>query len=673
MNARTEANPPARFARMQRPASPPNALLREFAAQFQLKDAAAERQSWEIAWLVGITVVGAVIRFWGLGSWGLEGDEKTMALPTMHIVQHGTPLMPSGMFYARAIAQLYMMAASVIAFGQSEWALRLPSVLCGIALIPISYLFGRRFLVPVWNMAFVALTALFPSLIADSQEARMYIFLVASLAAYGALVFQWERTERVSYLVAAVLVLLLGIQFQVLVMFGAFLLFFPGLVHADTHRLRQGALAFAVAAVSAAVIYHWVESFYPLLPKIAGVAAPNANHFVGIQRSLLARPYMYLAGFLASTLLAVYIARGPPGGKPKLAPALLVVLGLFCQLLFLYHIGLLLMLAGLIVARRREVGRWPLVISLGLAATLATAQFLALETVASDSTRRTIGAMVGLPSVWPYLRFMSYSPLAVAVIGAGLARALWLIAKGRHIPDYWLFFGLTVWVPLFAVGLLSWDVAVRYTEFALLPLLLCATAVCQEAATAGILSLRLQTRPAQALLALVTCVLIVNPIKLVRTVNAGYSIHPDHKGAADYIKSIHPRANDLIVAEDSLQQTYYLGHIDYWLMGKDRAAAFVQLIDGQLRDIYTGAPLLGTGQELMDLINRPDRGAIYIIGSGELQQDGRRLFRGFGIYELLLTPIFEPVYLGRDGLTQVWKISASSRAHAQLPWPDRNN
>jgi hypothetical protein len=109
-------------------------------------------------------------------------------------------------------------------------------------------------------------------------------------------------------------------------------------------------------------------------------------------------------------------------------------------------------------------------------------------------------------------------------------------------------------------------------------------------------------------------------------------------------------------------------------MGKDRAAAFVQLIDGQLRDIYTGAPLLGTGQELMGLINRPGRGAIYIIGSGELQQDGRRLFRGFGIYELLLTPIFEPVYLGRDrGLTQVWKVSASSRANAQLPSSDRNN
>ena len=81
-------------------------------------------------WLLALIVLaGAVVRFWGLGAVGLHGDEKTMALPVMNLVEHGSPLMPSGMFYPRAVAQLYMMAASVLAFGQSEWALRLPSAL----------------------------------------------------------------------------------------------------------------------------------------------------------------------------------------------------------------------------------------------------------------------------------------------------------------------------------------------------------------------------------------------------------------------------------------------------------------------------------------------------------------------------------------------------------------
>jgi hypothetical protein len=651
-----------------------NELLRRIAAQFEVRSAAGERQSWEVAWLMGITVVGTIVRFWGLGSWGLEDDEKTMALPTMHIVQHGTPFMPSGMFYARAIAQLYMMAGSVIAFGQSEWALRLPSVLCGIALIPISYLFGRRFLVPVWNMAFVAVAGFFPSLIADSQEARMYIFLVASLAAYGALVFEWERTERVRYLIAAVLVMLVGIQFHSLAIFGAFLLFFPGLAHADAVRLRHGAVAFVIAVVSFAVINHWVESFYPPVPKIDVGVAASANHFLGIQRSVPSRIYMYFGGFVAAALVAAYLARRTLAGKWRLMPALLVFLGLVCQLLFFYHVGLLLMLIGLIVARRQGVRSWPLAIAVGVAAVIAVAQFLALSAVAPDSMRRTVGAMVGLPSIWPFLRFVDYSPIVVVVVGAGLIRALWLIAQKRRIADYWLFFALTVWLPLFAIGLFAWDVQLRYTEFALLPSLLCATTVCQGAATAAVQRSKFYARPSvQVLMALAASVLIVNPIRLVRSVNAGYSIHPDHKGAAEYVKSIHPQADDLIVAEDSLEQTYYLGHIDYWLIGKDQARRFVQDINGHFQDIYTGAPLIGTGRELMDLISRSDRGAIYVIGSGELQQDGRRWFRGFGIYEMLQAPPFEPVYLGRDGLTQVWKVPAPSRAAALSPLPDGNH
>ena len=45
-----------------------------------------------------IVLAGAFVRFWGLGAVGLHGDEKTMALPVMNLVEHGSPLMPSGMF-----------------------------------------------------------------------------------------------------------------------------------------------------------------------------------------------------------------------------------------------------------------------------------------------------------------------------------------------------------------------------------------------------------------------------------------------------------------------------------------------------------------------------------------------------------------------------------------------
>jgi hypothetical protein len=269
--------------------------------------------------------------------------------------------------------------------------------------------------------------------------------------------------------------------------------------------------------------------------------------------------------------------------------------------------------------------------------------------------------MAGLPSVWTYLRAVSYSPIAWLVVCAALLRALWLISQRKRVPDYWLFFLLGVWLPLFALGFFGWYVEVRYTEFALVPLLICAFATFQEwIGTATLEKCRGKSTSIGVLAIVLSTLLIVNPLAIARTVNAGYSIHPDHKGAAEYIKSLHLRANDVILAEDSLEQTYYLGHIDYWLVGEESAQQFVERKNGAMHDIYTGAPVIETAAELEALVRRRDRGAIYVIGSGEGQEDGRRFVRGAGIYETLQKPIFEPIFLGRDGLTQIWKVSEPS-------------
>jgi len=96
----------------------------------------------------------------------------------------------------------------------------------------------------------------------------------------------------------------------------------------------------------------------------------------------------------------------------------------------------------------------------------------------------------------------------------------------------------------------------------------------------------------------------------------------------------------------------------------------VHMKGGVLRDIYTDAPLLGTSAALMALVERRDRGAIYVIGTGEFKGDDLRLIRSGGIYEALQRPIFVPVFLGRDGLTQVWKVEAPDGAAAPA---DRRN
>jgi hypothetical protein len=248
------------------------------------------------------------------------------------------------------------------------------------------------------------------------------------------------------------------------------------------------------------------------------------------------------------------------------------------------------------------------------------------------------------------LRFAQYSPAAALIAVAAMSRALWQVAHGRRVADYCLYLGLSVWLPLFLIGLLSWDVEPRYTEFALLPLLICAFAVFRDVGT-GL--------PVRSVVAASICLAVVNPMASARVINAGYTIHPDHKGAAEFIRSIRLGPKDLLLAEDVLQQTYYLGHVDYWLIGPDTAEQFAQRVDGELRDIYTRTPVLSTVEQLNALLDRPDRGAIYVIGSGEQQEDGRRGARGAGLDDALHSSIWEVVYSGRDGLTKVWKARSA--------------
>ncbi len=240
-------------------------VLREVSSWFDTTLQAAQGRAGHAELIVffAILAAGTVLRFWGLGEVGLHGDEKTMALPMMHLLTQGTPLMPSGMFYPRAIPQLYLMAGSVEIFGQSEWAMRVPSALCGVLLIALAYFVGRRFLTAPWNLAFAAAVAFLPDFIMSSQMARMYIFFITCVAAFLLFLFKWERTDRTGYLVGAVIVLGVGMTFHTLTIFSAPLLFYPGLVQGDRRKTLLGLVAFVLVAAGFLAMDAWIGSAYP--------------------------------------------------------------------------------------------------------------------------------------------------------------------------------------------------------------------------------------------------------------------------------------------------------------------------------------------------------------------------------------------------------------------------
>jgi hypothetical protein len=647
-------------------------LLTDVAAFFQPTHPQEQRDRRHWLLLLAILAAGTVLRLWGLGDAGLHGDEETMAMPTMHIVAHGSPLLPSGMFYSRAVAQLYLMAGSVALFGESEWALRLPSVVCGVLLIYLAYRLGRRFLAPAWNLAFAAAVAFLPALIEEAQTARMYVFLMASVTGFAILLFEWERTNRIGYLIGAVALLLLGIQFHTLAVFAAFLTLFPGLLHGDLRRLAYGIGSFVVIVGGFLIIDAWIASNYWQTAQVDGIRdvinGPRASTAI----PQVATWMLALAAAIAAGL-AAFVVRPLTSRGARWAAGVLFVLGLLAQVMFAGHVALLLFTAALVVAWRN--GGIPfarLAILVAVSAGLAAVQIAQLHANGVESIRQILGAMAGRPSVWPLLIAAKYSIAAALLVAIAIAVGLWRVAHRQRIPDHLLFVVLGVWLPLVVIGVFAWDIPPRYAGTQIMPLLLGGVAaaqwlftdvLAQRLAVSQPAAARVRTGALTAGAAALACLLVVNPVALGKSVTLGARALPDHKGAAEYIKSLHLQPNDVLVAEDVLQQTYYLGRVDYWLVTKQVASKFVYDSHGELRDFYTNTRLIGTGEQFQELIDRPDRGAIYVIGSGENQQDGRRYMRSDGIWEVLASPRFKVMFTGRDGLTQVWKLPAPGTEH----------
>ncbi len=646
-------------------------ILRPLSSLFEVTAAADRETALHRVLLFVVLCIGAVLRFWGLGDPGLHGDEDTMALAATHIVKDGLPILPSGMFYPRGLTDLYLMAASVQIFGESEWAFRLPSALCGVAVIALTFLAGRRFLRPNWNLALAATVALLPDLIEYSQTARMYIFMQACIAGCLVCIFAWERSNRVGWLIGAVLTLAVGIELHALAVTCVLLFLLPSLLHADRRKFVYELAAASVVMVAYVIIDGWTNAQYPVPPPEYGadIVATLRHGGAPVRGFPLSMDLALWITGAATALLAVHFGRVVHQRLPSLIATALLLAALVAQLMLFYHIAALLGVAGSVIAfRYRGQRAWRRFLRFVLAAAVVGLIHVALLASWPGSVVKLIGMLIGQPSVWPYVRISELSRVAALFVLAGTIWGLWRIASRRRVPDYWLLALLGVWIPMFMLGYFRWNVPSRYTSASLLPMLLCAFAFAQHALGALLRRLQLQSavRPLQAAAVLVAVVLIVDPIAASARFGPNHTQLPDHKGAALFMRGQQLTADDVVAAEDVQEQTYYLGGVDYWLISRKHGRRFVQEVDGVIRDFYTGTPVIDSGAALVELLDRyPDR-RIYVIGSGENKGDDRREMRGDGIAPVLKSR-FEAVYIGRDNYTTVWRARQQQKTVTTRP------
>ena len=553
-------------------------MLTWLSGWFYSPDVSQQYRSIHYVVLFLLVLAGAMIRFWSLGDVGLHGDEETMALPAMSILENGAPLLPSGMYYPRALAQIYLMAGSVWVFGESEWALRFPSALIGSLAGFVAFFMGKRFLSPAFNLAFVAVMTFLPTMIYVSQTARMYIFWITGLMLFATLVNRWERSPRLSNLIWAFLAWAVALHFHRLAIFAAPIFLFPGVIRQSVRELVRGVIALVMAFLAFNKYNQWIEGNYPQpeerFPGSEEIArAPIELLWAGSQTAVLVT---FGAVLILGVLILFYKRRV---SESWAVPSCFLLAGTaFCALLQ-YHVGVTLLLCGAITwLRVPDKHNVRLMMILGVVVVLASIQLFMLNGSGEYAGRKVIGAMLGSPSIWPALIFSGYSYVGSVLYVLTLIFGLSQLARSRPIPDHFLFFIIGVWAPLIAIGMFKWYVPLRYTLGVLPFFILCSMAgIFYVLSNMPRFSLVLRERRYTTLALVITVLVFANPVAVVQTANLDYEDHPDHKGAAEFIKAIPLNENDVLIAEDIIQQTYYLGTVDYYLRDLDDARRFFDI------------------------------------------------------------------------------------------------
>jgi len=600
-----------------------------------------------------IVVLGLTLRLWGLGNVGLHGDEETTAMPAREVLKSGRPLMPSGMLYPRAVVQSYVVALSVWLFGTSEWAIRLPSVVVGGLGIFFAFFLGKRFLPPKWNLLFLLMIALNPWMIMMSQTARMYIFFSSFLILFAVSVLKWDEADSWKNLSAAIAAYLFTQQFHALAIFSSLLFFFPLVRKISVKRSLQGLVGVNVAFVAFLFQRKFESSQYPVtVGESMSSAAEGIFPSSFALSEHLVLPCIILALCGASLAFAVHSQKERTG--TFVTGVVFLAMAAVAAFLLEYHAAFLLCVTGGVLFLLSDGRKLALAFFSVLLISLFLVQFYLMYASGQYVTlNEVLKRCLGHFSTSPYLALWKMFPLGIVIYGIIFCYMMRLLIYGDKVPDHFLFFIVAVWLPLLGEGFAKWYIFPRYT-FQFVPyLILSCAAGMYFIANRWVGESKLRLQRFFSLVAMALLILgFVKPYELVKTVNPDQAEFPAHKGAASFVRSIELAPGDKILAEDVLQQTYYLGKVDYWLRAFDDAKPFIKEREGALVDIYTETPLIGSGTDLEKILNNKNRGSIYVITSGETAE-ARDYYLGNGIIRVMQNYDARVIYEGADQKTMV--------------------
>lgn len=645
---------------------------------------------------------GAVLRLINLGHLNFWGDESITALAVQGILEYGYPRFPSGMIYFRGLPTLYLCALSSLIWGMNEWALRLPSVLFSSGTIVLVYLLGRRlFSTQAGLLAAFLLTFSYWDF-EFARHARMYagftfMFLLTLYAMYRGAVQGETFWYRVSLVCAG-----LTIFFHELGLTLALLYFALGIRAGGPLRTRLRLFGAALALLILAGLHFVVVQY--------GFDIPGARHgerdtpastnllstfwskFYGL---LPARVFLDLWPIALLLILLVIWAK-----MRRIDTTMLLSRGWFLPVaVFFAACGRHLTLALLLIVvylffngkgwhGLREPG-----VKLALALTavmfifwLAHGWRTGLAAEAGVTTLERLRALLkmqlGLPKLY-FLGFLSTFPKMSLLVLAGL---IWLFHAGRALTGTTAahFISLAFVLPMLATGYIKTHWVEYRLNFHLNPLFVLLHAYVLGSVFAFVRANGLMTRRWQrALTGLLAAVAFLGlseqlyPARLVNLLARTYGspvdrrsapgshfrIMPDHVHPGEFVRR-HQQQGDVIIAMDWLAQSYYAGHIDFWL----RSDAFVPQTyrqGGNYFDIYTGTQVISNLTDLKTVIAQHAGRRIWVITASPYTE--AELHISVEIMDFLRHHAPHVVFQGQDGksLVYLFETASCSHVHAQ--------
>jgi hypothetical protein len=605
--------------------------------------------------------VGAYLRLAHLGALGFRWDEDLSGLAVRAILEKGVPELPSGMIYLRGGLFSHLMAASASVFGFSEFALRLPAALFGIALIVAAYLFASALFGRVVGLVTAALLAISFWDIDLARYARFYsAFSVCYVLTLYAIWRFRVTAQSTAGGVLCVALAVLTLSLHDLAYSLALAFFYPLVLRgpAAWRTLREWLWPVASSAVLAAFYVGWRE--YVLgaraLPALAGTAATASRDVDELERSFIALPDMpLLSGMLdREPLFILLLALAAVGaallvtkrlGSPMHERVLLALIAA-CAALQLFNLALLGAFAlafvkrtGLPALRSAELVAAAALIGAMFVTWVVAALALGLDVSPLEpaSLRTVVRELLDFPYFYVFWGFPNEWPLAAAVASIGALVAFHRASRGRDAAAGFALLALSG--PIVGNALFSSPFEIfRYNAaFNTLFFVFVALAFVhwRELVQGWRPTLpRSPSRPAAALgtaiLVLLAIAYDLNPLRGWLAVERQYSndgalyrtfgltAYSDFKTTADYVAR-HAAPTDLIVTPDSREYYNYLGRVDLWLRsGRFEDQSYVR--DGERRDLYVDTPLISTLHELKVALATPSR-TKWVLASSSVLAD----------------------------------------------------